>query len=102
MNPINAENAVVWVNRETREIRVQKFDLDDQTFGLEWSNPIGADYAQWHLMNDQQRVLLMLETAIDLATQGSDLGDVLRAFADVSEFRALCRALAFAIQRDEV
>jgi hypothetical protein len=31
----------------------------------------------------------MLETAIDLAMQGYDLGNVLRAFSQVRQFRAL-------------
>jgi hypothetical protein len=31
----------------------------------------------------------MLETAIDLAAQGYKMTDVLRAFAEVKEFRAL-------------
>lgn len=46
----------------------------------------------------------MLETVIDLAMQGFDLGTVLRAFAGVEEFRALgsesypmCRALTSAL-----
>ena len=72
--------------------------------GLHWCDPIGAAYSQWREMTNDQRVLLMLETAIDLAMQGFDLGDVLRAFAEVSEFRALgtaslpmCRALTSAL-----
>jgi hypothetical protein len=55
-------------------------------------------------MNDSQRACLMLETAIDLAMQGFDLGAVLREFAEVDEFRALgsnsypmCRALTKAL-----
>jgi hypothetical protein len=46
----------------------------------------------------------MLETAIDLAMNGFDLGDVLREFAKVKQFRELgsksfpmCRALTKAI-----
>jgi hypothetical protein len=55
-------------------------------------------------MNDHQRVTLMLETAIDLAMNGFDLGYVLREFAKVRQFRALgdksypmCRALTKAL-----
>jgi hypothetical protein len=55
-------------------------------------------------MNDAQRVQLMLETDIDLAMAGFAIADVLRAFAQVREFRALgrdsypmCRALTGAL-----
>jgi hypothetical protein len=55
-------------------------------------------------MNDAQRVQLMLETTIDLTMQGFGLGQVLRAFAEVKQFRALgeqsypmCRALTQAL-----
>jgi hypothetical protein len=63
-----------------------------------------AAYAQWNEMADQQRVLLMLETAIDLAMQGIPLKTVLTAVAEVREFRKLggqsypmCRALTKAL-----
>jgi len=52
-----------------------------------WS--IGAAYSQWHEMSNDQRMRLMTETAIDLAMQGFALKDVLTAFAQVVEFRAL-------------
>ena len=55
-------------------------------------------------MSDDQRVLLMLETAIDLAMQGFELGMILRAFANVKQFQVLgeksypmCRALTQAL-----
>jgi hypothetical protein len=58
----------------------------------------------WRGMNNDQRVQLMLETAIDLTMQGFSLPAVLRAFAEVSQFRALgdqsvpmCRALTKAL-----
>jgi hypothetical protein len=55
-------------------------------------------------MANSQRVRLMLETAVDLAAQGYEMAVVLRAFAEVREFRALggqsdpmCRALTAAL-----
>jgi hypothetical protein len=55
-------------------------------------------------MSNAMRVQLMLETAIDLAVNGFPLQEVLRAFAEVQEFRALgcksypmCRALTKAL-----
>jgi hypothetical protein len=64
---------------------------DPEQHGIKghWVDPIGAAYAQWREMNDRQRVTLMLETAIDLAMNSFDLGDVLREFAEVRQFRAL-------------
>ncbi|WP_144038011.1 hypothetical protein [Bradyrhizobium japonicum] len=69
-----------------------------------WGDPIGAHYGEWQGLDDKGRVQLMLETAIDLAMQGYELERVLRAFAEVEEFRALgsesypmCRALTKAI-----
>ncbi|MFH1342124.1 MAG: hypothetical protein ABIL01_13130 [Pseudomonadota bacterium] len=102
---INAKDAVVWTNSSTHEVRVAaKGEHRPDTRGGAWGDPIGASYLQWLEMNDDQRVRLMLETAIDLAMQGFDLGAVLREFADVEEFRALgsksypmCRALTKAL-----
>ena len=51
--------------------------------GVGWCDPIGAAYEQWHEINKQQRMLLMLETAIDLAMQGFPIERVLQAFAEV-------------------
>jgi hypothetical protein len=63
-----------------------------------------SSYADWLESDDKSRVNLMLETAIDLAAQGYKMTDVLRAFAEVKEFRALrsdsysmCRALTKAL-----
>jgi hypothetical protein len=110
---ISASNAVVWVNNETKEILVAPhMDSAGRTWGRpeqhgrqgHWCDPIGAAYTQWTEMSDQQRVRLMLETAIDLAIDGFAMADTLRAFAQVREFRALgrdsypmCRALTGAI-----
>jgi len=102
---IDARDAVVWVNNETREVRVRAKGQDrPEIMSLQWSDPIGAAYSDWREANDKKRVLLMLETAIDLAMQGIDLGSILRAFAEVKPFRALgsvslpmCRALTSAL-----
>jgi hypothetical protein len=59
---------------------------------------------EWQEMTNPQRMHLMLETAIDLAMQGIAMKQVLTAFAEVREFRALgrqsypmCRALTAAL-----
>ena len=101
---IGARDAVVWVNNETREVCVRANGRDwARIEGSQWRDPIGAAYSDWREANNDKRVLLMLETAIDLAMQGIDLGSILRAFAEVKEFRALgsvstpmCRALTSA------
>jgi hypothetical protein len=103
--PVPIEDAVIWTNRETRVVMVRPHawgcpeDHEDRRVG-HWCDPIGAAYTAWHKTKPEVRLLLMLETAIDLAMQGFSLGDVLRAFAEVPEFRALgsksypmCRAL---------
>lgn len=106
---ISAGEAVVWINHDSKEIMLQthSWGVPEDRKGLcrgYWADPIGAAYSQWQGMNDKQRVLLMLETAIDLAMQGFDLAKVLRAFSEVREFRALgsksypmCRALTSAL-----
>ena len=87
---ISVSNAVVWVNNETREILVAPRETGDghywddpERHGYKghWGDPIGANYAPWKDMTDDQRVQLMLETAIDLAMDGFAMADVLRAFA---------------------
>jgi hypothetical protein len=110
---ISASNTVVWVNNETKEILVAPRETGECRYWDEpkqhgykdrWGDPIGANYAPWKAMTDDQRVQLMLETAIDLAIAGFAMADVLRAFAQVREFRALgresyplCRALTGAL-----
>ena len=102
-------NAVVWVNKAKKEVMVRSHawgvpeDREQLRHG-HWGDPIGAAYLQWQKMTNQQRVHLMLETAIDLAMQGIPLKTVLTAFAEVREFRALggesypmCRALTKAL-----
>src|SRR5262249_39292835 len=108
---INARDAVVWTNRTTYEVMVRPHqwrcpeDHPEYKGGRGyWGDPIGAAYAGWAEATNDQRMRLMLETAIDLAMQGYPLKDVLTAFAQVREFRALgdqsypmCRALTSAL-----
>jgi hypothetical protein len=86
---ISAAKAVIWTNHEKREVRVSEVN-SGIVRSPGWGDPIGAHYAQWQKIDNRARVQLMLETAIDLAMQGYDLGTVLKAFADVQEFRTLC------------
>jgi hypothetical protein len=106
---ISAKEAVVWVNHETHEVMVwrQKKGCPEDYRRPEegyWCDPIGAAYSEWGEATNDQRVRLMTETAIDLAMDGFALKDVLTAFAQVIEFRALggksypmCRALTSAL-----
>ena len=106
---IDINEAVFWVNLETQRVMVapRKWGRPERRKGYDdgsWCDPIGAAYSQWLEMKNPQRVHLMLETAIDLAMQGIPLETVLRAFAQVAEFKALgrvsfpmCRALTKAL-----
>lgn len=106
---IDAKDAVVWINDDTKQIMVRTHQWgrpEDRApyRRAGWCDPIGAAYSEWHKATNNQRVRLMLETAIDLAMQGYDLGAVLREFATVRQFRKLggeshpmCRALTRAI-----
>jgi hypothetical protein len=90
---ISAKEAVVWVNNDTHEVMVWKHRKGcpedySRPAGF-WCDPIGAAYSQWQEASNDKRVRLMTETAIDLAMQGFALKDVLTAFAQVTEFRAL-------------
>jgi hypothetical protein len=104
---IDAEEAVVWVNRDTKEVMVKThaWGCSVERSRLQgWGDPIGAAYTRWQKMKDQQRVHLMLETAIDLAMQGIPLKQILTEFVEVRQFRALgkqsypmCRAITKAL-----
>jgi hypothetical protein len=107
---ISAKEAVVWVNNDTHEVMVWKHkkgcpeDYPARRPDGYWCDPIGAAYSEWQEASNADRVRLMMETAIDLAMQGFALKDVLTAFAQVTEFRALggqsfpmCRALTSAL-----
>lgn len=102
---IQANEAVVWVNDGTREVMVKSHSWGCPA-GSGWCDPIGAAYSEWQdgTDADAKRVRLMLETAIDLTMQGYSMQTVLRAFAEVPQFRALggqsspmCRALTQAL-----
>jgi hypothetical protein len=72
---ISIEEAVVWVNDETREVivRPHAWGVPEDRKGYrrgDWCDPIGAAYSEWRSATDAQRVRLMLETVIDLAMQG--------------------------------
>jgi hypothetical protein len=91
---INAAEAVVWVNDETHEVMVWPHKMgcpEDYPGGRAgfWCDPIGAAYVEWDKLSNDDRMGLMTETVIDLAMQGCALKDVLTAFAQVVEFRAL-------------
>ena len=108
---IPAKHAVVWVNLDAGRVMVWEAPEEGYIWhprerGVpgHWCDPIGACYTQWRKMTNAQRVRLMLETVIDLAMQGVPLANVLKAFAEVEEFRALgsqsypmCRALTAAL-----
>lgn len=106
---IAAKEAVLWVNQDSGEVMIKphSWGVPEDRRGLRrghWSDPIGAAYSQWLEMNTDQRVHLMLETALDLAMQGFALPNVLKAMAEVKEFRELgsksypmCRALTAAL-----
>lgn len=103
---IEAKDVVVWVKADTKQIDVENVEGKADWLGSHrgWSDPIGASYMEWRKMTDKQRVDLMLETAIDLAMNGFELSDVLKAFSQVRQFRALggqsfpmCRALTKAL-----
>jgi len=77
-------------------------------FALDAADGDGAGLAvghgKWRNMTSDERARLNTEFALDLAMQGFDLGTVLKAFAQVREFRALgakshpmCRALTKAL-----
>ncbi|UPK02834.1 hypothetical protein [Bradyrhizobium sp. 170] len=101
---IKAKDAVVWINNASHGVLVLPQGERPPEGNGRWSDPIGASYRQWQEMENRERVLLMLETAIDLSMQDFDLGSVLREMARVKEFRALgsesspmCRALTKAL-----
>ena len=102
---ISANEAVVWVNRRTKQVMVQTLGWGyGRHMSISWSDPIGAAYSQWQEMDNKRRMQLMVETVIELGMRDFVLKDVLKAFAEVEEFRALggesfpmCRALTSAL-----
>ena len=100
---IPAADAVVWTNSKTKQVFVTP-NNPDRPSGVGWSDPIGAVYDDWRKVSNEERMRSMLETVIDLASQGWAITDVVRAFAEIEEFRALgresvamCRALTLAL-----
>jgi hypothetical protein len=107
MTRIAAIEAVVWIDNETHEIQIRNVkwgEVESRNWRGRWSDPIGAHYTQWREMSDADRVLLMLETVIDLAMMGFPMVQLLKAFDTIEEFHALgrrsypmCRALTAAL-----
>jgi hypothetical protein len=107
---IAAKDAVFWVRDNTRDVMVKPHSWgvpEDRNYyrgqGY-WTDPIGAAYAGWGNAKNADRIRLMLETAVDLAMQGYPMATVIKAFAEVTEFKALgnqsypmCRALTSAL-----
>jgi hypothetical protein len=106
---IDAKDAVIWVNDDTHEVMVRphRWGCPEDHKGHErqfWCDPIGAAFSEWQEAKNVDRMRLMLETAIDLTMQGYSMATVLRAFAEVREFKVLgrqsypmCRALTAAL-----
>jgi hypothetical protein len=102
---IEAKDISVWVNMEAKKVRVvADRGMTRPTWAGHWGDPIGAAYSTWKDATNGERVQLMLETAIELVMRGFNLGDVLREFAKVKQFRNLgnksypmCRALTIAL-----
>jgi hypothetical protein len=81
---IDASEATIWVNAKTGEIRVRK----------EWERiSITPDWEalRWRDKSGEELINSMLDTISHL-NEFYDLGDILRAFLQVTEFRkAMCR-----------
>ena len=81
---IDASEATIWINAKTGEIRVRK----------EWERiSITPDWEAllWHDKSGEELINSMLDTISHL-NEFYDLGDILRAFLQVTEFRkAMCR-----------
>lgn len=101
---IKAKDLVLWVDDADKRVVAIEHAERSKPHGVGWSDPIGARYAEWRSMSTAQRVQLMLETVIDLATNGFDLKVILGELSKVDEFKALgrqsypmCRALTWAL-----
>lgn len=101
---IKAKNLVLWVDHAGKRIVATERSGKRRLHDPGWGDPIGAHYASWHEMSTEQRVQLMLETAIDLATYGFDMKLILGELSKVDEFKNLgrqsypmCRALTWAL-----
>ena len=85
---INAKDAQIWFHDDTKEVEVRPYGEVASPVHEGW-NDVGASAAEWLSMSDDQRVHLMLEIAIYLAMNGYAMKDVLIAFSEIIEFRAL-------------
>jgi hypothetical protein len=107
---IDAAEAVFWCHDDTHQIliRPHSWGCPEEHSHIKprngWGDPIGAAYSEWQGYSTEDRVTLMLETIIDLAMQGYPIKELVTAFAEVREFRALggksypmCRALTSAL-----
>jgi hypothetical protein len=92
--PLLAREATIWGRRDTYKIAVHVTDHRIVRFLHGWENLCGAHHQSWQRMSDLARVRLMLEVALDLATQNFPLGVILREFSRVAEFRALANKSA--------
>lgn len=73
---IDARDAVIWTNDETKEVAV----LIDQ-------GPDDYDRSIWRRWDNSARVEFMLDTAADLTKRGFPLRKILVEFAKVRQFR---------------
>ena len=101
---IEAKDAALWVNRETKQVRITAGPDRSLAMAQDWCDPIGAAYDSWNKATEAARVQLMLETAIELTMHGFNIGAVLREMAKVRQFKHLgeeswpmCRALTMAL-----
>ena len=107
---IASKDCTVWTNDGAKAVRVigreMRYQRPEDFFKMSgrWCDPIGSAYDQWRKMTEEQRAGLMVETALDLAMQGYDLGEIICEFAKVDCFYALgrvsipmCRAITQAM-----
>ena len=101
---IDGQNILIWSNMDTHQVLVLPREAPPPQGGGLWLHYFGAFDPKWRNMTSDERARLKTEFALDLAMQGFDLGTVLKAFAQVREFRALgakshpmCRALTKAL-----
>jgi hypothetical protein len=89
MEMIQAKDAALWVNNDTKEVVVRPHNwAPDDGFQCEpWCAITDAVNMEWHKASDTGRCLMTL-TALDSESRGFSLRDVMRAFVVVPPFRA--------------
>lgn len=87
---INAEDATVWVNWETKQVEVARGDHSWPRYHG-WCELIGAARNSWKEGTSEQRTRELLEAALWLASLDFDMRAVLTAFAKIAEFDDLAR-----------